>query len=72
MNNINEKTESVRHAVASVKDTTTSTIQHGKETAEKLAAGTMQKTSDATNFLYAFYKTHVAESMYFIGKGTVF
>ena len=32
LNTLNEKTEPVRHAMTSVKDTTTSTIQQGKET----------------------------------------
>ena len=32
LNTLNEKTEPVRHAMNSVKDTTTSKIQHGKET----------------------------------------
>jgi hypothetical protein len=32
VNTINEKTEPVRNVMNSVKDTTTSTIQHGKET----------------------------------------
>lgn len=31
MNSLNEKTEPVRHVINTVKDTTTSTIQHGKE-----------------------------------------
>lgn len=32
LNTLNEKSEPVRHAMNSVKETTTSTIQHGKET----------------------------------------
>lgn len=32
VNSFNEKTEPVRNVMNSVKDTTTSTIQHGKET----------------------------------------
>lgn len=34
MNSLNEKTEPVRHVINTVKDTTTSTIQHGKEKVE--------------------------------------
>jgi hypothetical protein len=35
MNTFNEKTEPVRNVINTVKDTTTSTIQHGKETVNK-------------------------------------
>jgi len=35
MNTLNEKTEPVRNVINTVKDTTTSTIQHGKETVNK-------------------------------------
>ncbi|CAF3939460.1 unnamed protein product [Rotaria sordida] len=40
MNTFNEKTESVRHVMNSVKDTTTSTIQHGTETVFHVATAT--------------------------------
>ncbi len=35
MNTFNEKTEPVRNVMNTVKDTTTSTIQHGKDTVRK-------------------------------------
>jgi hypothetical protein len=35
VNTFNEKTEPVRHVMNTVKDTTTSTIQHGKNTVRK-------------------------------------
>jgi len=36
VNTLNEKTEPVRNVMNSVKDTTTSTIQQGKDTVRKL------------------------------------
>jgi len=36
VNTFNEKTEPVRNVMNTVKDTTTSTIQHGKETVRKI------------------------------------
>ncbi|CAF1161510.1 unnamed protein product [Rotaria sordida] len=56
MNTFNEKTESVRHVMNSVKDTTTSTIQHGTETVFHVATVTVHKASDS---VFSFCETHV-------------
>ncbi|CAF1483304.1 unnamed protein product, partial [Rotaria sordida] len=59
MNTFNEKTESIRHVMNSVKDTTTSTIQRGKETVFHVATITVHKTSDVAGSVFSFGETHV-------------
>ncbi|CAF4243414.1 unnamed protein product, partial [Rotaria sordida] len=59
MNTFNEKTESIRHVMNSVKDTTTSTIQRDKETVFHVATITVHKTSDVAGSVFSFGETHV-------------
>jgi hypothetical protein len=55
----NEKTEPVRNVVNSVKDTTTSTIQQGKEAVSNVATATVNKASGVADSVYSFCETHV-------------
>ncbi|CAF3976584.1 unnamed protein product [Rotaria sordida] len=59
MNTFNEKTESIRHVMNSVKDTTTSTIQRGKEIVFHVPTITVHKTSDVAGSVFSFGETHV-------------
>lgn len=59
LNTLNEKSEPVRHAMNSVKETTTSTIQHGKETVSHVASATVNKATDVADSVYTFCETHV-------------
>lgn len=59
VNTFNEKTEPVRNAMNSVKDTTTSTIQHGKETVSNVATATVNKASGVADSVFSFCETHV-------------
>ncbi|CAF1423556.1 unnamed protein product [Rotaria sordida] len=58
-NTFNEKIESVRHVMNSVKDTTTSTIQHGKETFFHVATATVHKAPDVADSVFSFCETYV-------------
>ncbi|CAF2796435.1 unnamed protein product [Rotaria sp. Silwood2] len=58
-NRLNEKTERVRHVMNSVKDTTTSTIQHGKEIVSNVAAATVNIVTNVADTVYTFCETHV-------------
>lgn len=44
IDSLNEKTEPVRHVINTVKDTTTTTIQHGKETVRDIFSDRMNIT----------------------------
>jgi hypothetical protein len=59
VNTFNEKTEPVRNAMNSVKDSTTSTIQHGKETVSNVASATVNKATDVADTVYTFCERHV-------------
>ncbi|CAF1002349.1 unnamed protein product [Rotaria sordida] len=59
INTLNEKTEPVRHMMNSVKDTTTSTIQHGKEAVSNVATATVNKATNVADTVYTFCETHV-------------
>ncbi|CAF0946587.1 unnamed protein product [Adineta ricciae] len=59
LNTLNEKTEPVRNAMTSVKETTTSTIQHGKETVSNVANATVNKATNVADSVYTFCETHV-------------
>ncbi|CAF3391124.1 unnamed protein product [Rotaria sp. Silwood1] len=59
INALNEKTEPVRHIMNSVKDTTTSTIQHGKETVSNVATVTVNKATNVADTVYTFCENHV-------------
>ncbi|UJR10632.1 hypothetical protein I4U23_014829 [Adineta vaga] len=59
LDTLNEKTEPVRNAMNSVKDTTTSTIQHGKETVSNVANATVNKATNVADSVYTFCETHV-------------
>jgi len=59
VNTFNEKTEPVRNVMSSVKDTTTSTIQHGKETVSNVATATVNKASGVADSVFSFCETHV-------------
>jgi hypothetical protein len=59
VNTFNEKTEPVRNVMNSVKDTTTSTIQHGKETVSNVANATVNKATNVADTVYTFCETHV-------------
>jgi len=59
VNTFNEKTEPVRNVMNSVKDTTTSTIQHGKETVSNVATATVNKASGVADSVFSFCETHV-------------
>jgi len=59
MNTFNEKTGPVRNVMNSVKDTTTSTIQHGKETVSNVASVTVNKASGVADSVFSFCETHV-------------
>jgi len=59
VNTFNEKTGPVRNAINSVKDTTTSTIQHGKETVSNVATATVNKASGVADSVFSFCETHV-------------
>ncbi|CAF4089940.1 unnamed protein product, partial [Rotaria sordida] len=58
-NTFTEKIESVRHVMNSVKDTTTSTIQHGKETIFHVATATVHKAPDVADSVFSFCETYV-------------
>jgi len=55
----NEKTEPVRNVISTVKDTTASTIQHGKEKVTNVATATINKATDVADTVYSFCETHV-------------
>ncbi|CAF4327454.1 unnamed protein product, partial [Adineta steineri] len=59
MNSLNEKTEPVRNVMNTVKDTTTSTIQHGKETVSNVKNATVNKATNVADSVYTFCETHV-------------
>ncbi|CAF1065916.1 unnamed protein product [Adineta steineri] len=59
MNTLNEKTEPVRNVMNTVKDTTTSTIQHGKETVSNVKNATVNKATNVADSVYTFCETHV-------------
>ncbi|CAF1294254.1 unnamed protein product [Rotaria sordida] len=59
MNTFNEKIEPVRHVMNSVKDTTTSTMQHGKETIFHVATATVHKAPDVADSVFSFCETYV-------------
>jgi hypothetical protein len=59
VNTFNEKTEPVRNVMNSVKDTTTSTIQHGKETVSNVATATVNKATGVADSVFSFCETHV-------------
>ncbi|CAF0848268.1 unnamed protein product [Adineta steineri] len=50
---LSEKTEPVRNAINSVKDTTSSTIQHGKETVSNVASATVNKASGVADSVFS-------------------
>jgi hypothetical protein len=59
VNTFNEKTEPVRNVMNTVKDTTTSTIQHGKETVSNVATATVNKASGVADSVFSFCQAHV-------------
>jgi hypothetical protein len=59
VNTFNEKTEPVRNAMNSVKDSTSSTIQQGKETVSNVATATVNKASGVADSVFSFCETHV-------------
>ena len=78
INTLNEKTEPVRQVLNTVKDTTTSTIQHGKDTVSwpegrishsslwkkvsNVANATVNKANNVADTVYTFCETHVPGS----------
>ncbi|CAF2788529.1 unnamed protein product [Rotaria sp. Silwood2] len=54
----NVKTKPVLNVVNSVRDTTTSTIQHGKETVSNVATATVNKASGVVDSVFSFCETH--------------
>jgi len=59
VNSFNEKTEPVRNVMNSVKDSTTSTIQQGKETVSNVASATVNKASGVADSVYSFCESRV-------------
>jgi len=59
MNTLNAKAQPVRNVMNSVKDSTTSTIQHGKETVSNAATATVNKATNVADTVYTFCETHV-------------
>ncbi|CAF3947236.1 unnamed protein product [Rotaria magnacalcarata] len=59
MNTFNAKTKPVVNVMNSVKDTTTSTIQHGKDTVSNVATATANKASGVADSVFSFYAAHV-------------
>jgi hypothetical protein len=71
VNTFNEKTEPVRNAMNSVKDSTSSTIQQGKETVSNVATATVNKASGVADSVFSFCETHVADAQRrYTGKQT--
>ena len=66
MNSLNEKTEPMRHVINIVKDTTTSTIQHGKDKVKSihpmLIFTLLSQVSNVADTVYTFCETHVPGS----------
>jgi len=60
VNTFNEKTGPVRNVMNSVKDTTTSTIQQGKDTVSNVASATVNKASGVADSVFSFCETHVS------------
>lgn len=58
VNTFNEKTEPVRHVMNSVKGSTTSTIQHGKETVSHVASATVNKATGVAGSVLSFCEAH--------------
>jgi len=61
VNTFNEKTEPVRNAVNSVKGTTTSTIQQGKETVSNVASATIITAAGVAGSLYSYCESYVPD-----------
>lgn len=59
VNTFNEKTEPVRNVMNSVKDTTATTLQQGKETVSHVATATLDKASNAVDSLFSFCESRV-------------
>ncbi|CAF1162285.1 unnamed protein product [Rotaria sordida] len=59
VNTFNETTKPVLDAVNSVRDTTTSTIQHGKEAVSNVATATVNKASGVADSVFSFCGTRV-------------
>ncbi|CAF4345705.1 unnamed protein product [Rotaria socialis] len=59
MNTFHAKTKPVVNVMNSVKDTTTSTIQHGKDAVSNVATATVNKASGVADSVFSFYEVHV-------------